>query len=977
MLVEKLNRKFRYKHYCETLVLGELNVDFYQAQTLADLQNPLDCVRHYLSDGWKKGFDPAPFFSTDYYLNNNLDVKTAGTNPFVHYLRFGQKEGRAPHPNGKAKLWRGETSEADHTSLAALDVWRLIEIIKPHFDFNEYTSQVEATFETPEAAILHYINFGENENVNPSKDFNPSYYKADNADLAKADFNFFAHYLLHGVNEGRKGNNSHLLRFKQNADVIRDDFDVGHYLSQKPNLTNYASDPVLNFLEIGYAEGLNPNPNFNSKFYQKMNADLAYADINGFVHYVSDGRREGRSPKPYFEKLVPDQPLISVIVPNFNHAQFLPKRLESIVKQTYQNIEIIILDDCSSDNSRDVITELVEIHADSNIQTYFNEKNSGGVFNQWAKGIELAKGDYIWICESDDFCELNFLETLVPHFSDRSVNIAFGRIQFTDKDGEFMPGMDGYRERSEPGIWDEVTKRPSKRWFMNGFGVNNVVANVGGCVFRKPTLSEDVWNKAKSFRIAGDWFLYIHIAFGGQIVFDPEAIAYFRQHEKNTSGSNLNKRYFYEELAKVSLELCKHWGVEPATRDRFLEQAKAQFNHWKMAEQGIDFDDIFVPIKDQAPEKQHIIVGSLGFVSGGGEVFAINLANALKNQGHIVSMIALNMRKINDSMYQRLESGIAVYSPGNLAEYDRAGFMEAIGASIIHSNIVGIESLLFQFDRQNKIEVPYVVTLHGSYDGMNTERAEVKSLMNLMNNNVSSWVYTADKNKDIFKKMDLDTAGFQKIENAMPLDDRSYHKSKAELGIPKDAFIFAFVARGIEGKGWDVMIKSFQRLQKKHGRKAVHLILVGDGDVAERAVKKIRKNDSISYLGYESEINGIYRMSDCAVVPTRFVGESFPLCVVQAIQENLPIIATDHGEIKSMLSKGSLVAGELIEFNKNTTKFGNDLLASMDKVYTNKKYRTRLVANLSKIQDKFAMSRMISKYEAAYAEATQKHHDDT
>ena len=975
MLIEKLNRKFRYKQYCEALVLRELNVDFYRAQTRVSLPSSLDCARHYLNEGWKKGYDPAPFFSTDYYLDKNLDVKTSGANPFIHYLQFGQKEGRAPHPKGKAKLWRNETPNVDRANLAALDSWRLIEIIKPHFDFQDYKSQVQATFETAESAILHYINFGEDENVNPNKSFDTAYYKADNADLAGANFNLFAHYLLHGRNEGRKGNNSHLLRFKQNADVIRDEFDVEHYMSQNPNLTNYTSDPVLNFLEIGYAEGLNPNTEFNSSFYQSMNVDLGYADINGFVHYVSNGRREGRSPAPYFETSNDHKPLISVIVPNFNHAHFLPQRLESIVRQTYENIEIIILDDCSSDDSRTVIDELVEKYPDSNIQTFFNEKNSGGVFNQWAKGISLASGDYIWICESDDFCELNFLETLVPHFADRSVNIAFGKIQFTDKHGEFMPGMDGFRERSESAIWNAVTKRPSKTWFMNGLGVNNVIANVGGCVFRKPDLSQDIWNKAKSFRIAGDWYLYIHIAFGGQIVFDPNAIAYFRQHEKNTSGSNLNKLYFYEELADVSREISKNWGVNIATRSRFLEQAKAQFDHWKMAEQGLNFHDIFEDIESQAPEKQHIIVGTIGFISGGAEVFAINLANALKAQGHIVSMLALNMRNINDAMYQRLASGIAVYSPGNLASYDRAGFIDAVGASLVHSNVVGVESLLFQFNSQKKVELPYLVTLHGSYDGMDAERAEVKSLMNLIYNNVSSWVHTADKNKNIFKQMNLDTSGFQKIENAMPLDERPYHKTREDLGIPEDAFIFTFVARGIKGKGWDVMIKSFQRLQKKYGRKAVHLILVGDGDVAEKAVKKIRKNDSISYLGYESEINGIYRMSDCAVVPTRFVGESFPLCVVQAIQENLPIIATDHGEIKSMLSKGPLVAGELIAFNKNTTKFGDDLLSSMEKIYTNKSYRTRLVANLSKIKDKFAMSRMISRYEAAYAETKQRYYD--
>jgi len=975
MLIEKIKRKFWSRRHAESLITPEFHLEFYKAQSGAAVESKLDCARHYLDEGWQKGFDPAPYFSTQHYLENNLDVKTAGSNPFVHYLLFGQDEGRAPHPNAKAKQWQHNTLEQDLANLASLDSWRLMEIIKPHFDFDHYDSQVDTSFETVDSALLHFINYGERENLNPNGEFKTAYYRNDNKDLDAADFNLFAHYLIHGKNEGRRSNDTHLLRFKKNAEIIRDEFDTEFYISQNPNLTNYASDPVMNFLEIGYSEGLNPNKDFNSNFYKKMNPDLAYADINGYVHYLAHGRRERRSPKPYFENSDGFYPLVTVIIPNYNHARFLPQRLASVVGQAYKNIEIIILDDCSSDDSRKVINELVEKYPNRNIKTHFNETNSGGVFNQWSKGMSLASGDYIWICESDDFCELDFLGTLMPYFADRSVNIAFGRIQFADSKGEFMAGMDSYRERSEAGIWDEAIKRPAKTWFSNGFGVNNVIANVGGCVFRKPHLSKNIWDKAKTFKIAGDWFLYIYIASGGQIAFDPKAIAYFRQHEKNTSGSNLNKLYFYNEIANVAREINVNWEIPKDTRDKFLQQAQAQFDHWKMSEQGYVFEDIFSNLDEPSERKLHILVGFIGFTSGGGEVFAINLANALRDQGHIVSMLAINMQNINPSMYARLHGGIAVYSSGNLAVSDRATFLQSAGVSLIHSNVVGIESLLFQFDRQNKIEVPYLVTLHGSYDGMNTDRAEVTSLLNLTVKNVSRWIYTANKNKDIFAKADISTRAFKKIDNAMPADERPYHKTRSELGIPEDAFVFTFVARGVEGKGWDVMIKTFQKFQKTHGRKAVHLVLVGNGEVAEKAVKKIRKNDSISYLGYESEINGIYRMSDCAVVPTRFVGESFPLCVVQAAQEDLPIIATDHGEIKAMLTRGKTVAGELIDFDTNTTKFGESLLSAMETVYTNDAHRAKLVSNLSKVKEKFEMSKMIAKYEAAYDKASETYYN--
>ena len=104
-------------------------------------------------------------------------------------------------------------------------------------------------------------------------------------------------------------------------------------------------------------------------------------------------------------------PTVSVIVPNYNHAPYLQERFDSIFNQTFQDFEVIILDDCSSDNSKEIIEEYRNRPQVSHI--VHNEKNSGYPFKQWAKGFGLAKGEYIWIAESDDWAELNFLENLV------------------------------------------------------------------------------------------------------------------------------------------------------------------------------------------------------------------------------------------------------------------------------------------------------------------------------------------------------------------------------------------------------------------------------------------------------------------------------------------------------------------------------------------------------------------------------------
>ena len=90
-------------------------------------------------------------------------------------------------------------------------------------------------------------------------------------------------------------------------------------------------------------------------------------------------------------------PKVSVIIPNYNHAQFLEQRVESVLNQTFQDFEIIFLDDASTDNSKEVFSKYSNHPKISHV--IFNETNSGSPFKQWNKGFGLSTGEYIWIAE--------------------------------------------------------------------------------------------------------------------------------------------------------------------------------------------------------------------------------------------------------------------------------------------------------------------------------------------------------------------------------------------------------------------------------------------------------------------------------------------------------------------------------------------------------------------------------------------------
>src|SRR5436190_2458977 len=95
-------------------------------------------------------------------------------------------------------------------------------------------------------------------------------------------------------------------------------------------------------------------------------------------------------------------PRVSVIVPNYNHAPFLERRIESVLRQTFQDYELLIMDDASTDSSPDIIARYGKL---PKVRILLNDRNSGSPFHQWNKGVNEAKGDFIWIAESDDYAD--------------------------------------------------------------------------------------------------------------------------------------------------------------------------------------------------------------------------------------------------------------------------------------------------------------------------------------------------------------------------------------------------------------------------------------------------------------------------------------------------------------------------------------------------------------------------------------------
>lgn len=223
-------------------------------------------------------------------------------------------------------------------------------------------------------------------------------------------------------------------------------------------------------------------------------------------------------------------PTVSVIVPNYNHEGFLRDRINSILNQSYKDFEIILLDDCSNDNSREVLLEYAQ---DERVtHCVFNEHNSGSPFKQWHKGVMLAKGEWIWIAESDDVADKCFLELLMKAVGQHpSAGLAYSHLQWIDAQGKVM-----YSEEDA----DNVVFYMGEEFARKKLLYTTTIFNVSSAIFRKEALLSVDWSLFDKMKMCGDYYLYTLLTKKTDVLEICKVLDSYRQHENNTSGKQLS-----------------------------------------------------------------------------------------------------------------------------------------------------------------------------------------------------------------------------------------------------------------------------------------------------------------------------------------------------------------------------------------------------------------------------------------------------
>lgn len=270
---------------------------------------------------------------------------------------------------------------------------------------------------------------------------------------------------------------------------------------------------------------------------------------------------------------------VSVVVPNYNYEKYISRRIDSIVRQTYPIYELIVLDDCSSDGSVEIIEKkLAKVQArypELKIQFVQSEKNSGKAMMQWKKGWELATGDYIWIAEADDLCSKKFLAEVMKGFDDPDVVLSYTESAIINSWGLMVaPNFRWSRDKEKTGHYNTSYVKNGYREIEEIMAVRCTIPNVSAVVFKKDPKFLKYLDEALEFMQVGDWYFYAQVLKDGKISYNWKSLNKFRVHSDSKTGAAKKDKQHYEEILTMHKMFAKRYNLDEFVTKRMLDEEK-------------------------------------------------------------------------------------------------------------------------------------------------------------------------------------------------------------------------------------------------------------------------------------------------------------------------------------------------------------------------------------------------------------------
>lgn len=230
-------------------------------------------------------------------------------------------------------------------------------------------------------------------------------------------------------------------------------------------------------------------------------------------------------------------PLVSVVIPCFNHENYLEQSILSVINQTYKNIELIVIDDGSKDNSVEMIKKLQET-----LNFKFITQENMGICKTLNKAVKLSTGKYISILASDDYWDITKIEKQVNILENSNSEFSFTQaVEFDQKGGKKI-----------------FPKKINLNRINKTIFVKNIIP--AGTIFFTRNLYNQLNGFDENLKME-DWDFVIRSSFLTQISFIKQPLLYYRSHDSNIMKTRLRKEIYKDKaimLAK-NFNLVSPW----------------------------------------------------------------------------------------------------------------------------------------------------------------------------------------------------------------------------------------------------------------------------------------------------------------------------------------------------------------------------------------------------------------------------------
>lgn len=652
------------------------------------------------------------------------------------------------------------------------------------------------------------------------------------------------------------------------------------------------------------------------------------------------------------------RPEVSVIVPNYNYERYLPERLQSIAEQSFQDFEVILLDDMSHDGSVALMRDWAECRPGTRLK--INTTNSGSPFAQWLKGMAMAQGELIWIAEADDSAHPDMLAGLVRAMCDRNVMLAYAKSVPIGADGSVLGDYGPlYLDRINAGRWDVDYVATDHEEVNSGLGIANCIPNASSVLFRPFDPEPELVEALLDMKMCGDWLFYLRAIRGGLVAFDATPGNLHRRHDGTVTSATEGSLRYFDELATVRKFVRDTYRIEPDARARiagFMREEIARFGITDPVQ--VAAIEVSLDGPSKRPPAVLVAVSDLG--PGGGQLFAIRLAAALTARGNRAVLVDC----CTYPAHARIKDMIPLRVPLFTLTHgdDLPNLLRRFDIDIVQTSLWWADRFVANSAEHIGNRV-WVSSMHGCHetliDNPNIDRS-APDVFRRMLERVDGWVVTAEKNRELFEKFGAPSIEVR-IDNGV--DSRPGKQiPRKTLGLREDALVLVLASRAIYDKGWQAAVEMTERLNK--GGCRADLVLIGEGPEADRLRGRVPQN--VHLVGQISNLADYLATADIGLIPSSFIGESMPLVMLDMMAQGLPVVATDRGEIPRVLGIGSdTPAGIVVPLRRGEVDVEGFVAAV--KRLSDDSFRARLGAFA---RDRFAagftMEQMAESYDRLY-----------